>query len=280
MTANGGFLADVVGTATRRLVHLDPALRLGTSEAVHDARVAVRRLRSDLGTFRAFVDRGEAREVRSELRWLGAELGAVRDADVLLDRMAGEAGERTRDREVRAAILRPLAAERAAAHRELVTAMGGRRASALMLDLVRWSESPPLADPLPRRSPDAVVRRAVQREWKATRRLARDLDDDAPDESFHELRKQVKRTRYALQASRRFEPTPKGVVRRLGAVQDHLGDIQDAVVQMIWLAEHAPTLPPDAAFVAGQVHEAATWRRVERRLRWRDVWADVEDLRF
>ena len=46
-------------------------------ESVHQARVATRRLRSDLRTFEPFLDERFAAELRGELRWLGAELGAV-----------------------------------------------------------------------------------------------------------------------------------------------------------------------------------------------------------
>jgi triphosphatase len=51
-------------------------------EAVHQARIATRRLRSDLPTLRDFVDARWASQLGGELRALGAELGAARDIDV------------------------------------------------------------------------------------------------------------------------------------------------------------------------------------------------------
>ena len=56
-------------------------------EAVHQARVATRRLRSDLGTLHDFVDKQWSMQLRAELRWLGAELGGVRDVEVLHARL-------------------------------------------------------------------------------------------------------------------------------------------------------------------------------------------------
>ena len=67
--------------------------RGGDPEVVHQARVATRRLRSDLRTFEHFVDHEWAAELRAELRWLGAELGAVRDVEVLRDRLRADVAQ-------------------------------------------------------------------------------------------------------------------------------------------------------------------------------------------
>src|SRR5207237_318648 len=78
------------------------------ANAAPDRRVALRRLRSDLDTFRPMVDRDEARPLRRELRWLGQQLGGVRDSQVTMARLAGEIGERTKDQAIRAELLEPL----------------------------------------------------------------------------------------------------------------------------------------------------------------------------
>ena len=75
----------VITSSVLRLVEHDPAIRLDDgTEAVHQARVGTRRLRSDLRTFRPVLDPSWSEPLRVELRWLGAALGKVRDADVLL----------------------------------------------------------------------------------------------------------------------------------------------------------------------------------------------------
>src|SRR5215472_8670210 len=61
--------------------------RDGDPDAVHDARVAVRRLRSTLRTFRPLLPAADLDSIRAELRWLGASLGQVRDAQVMSDRL-------------------------------------------------------------------------------------------------------------------------------------------------------------------------------------------------
>jgi inorganic triphosphatase YgiF len=77
-----------IAAGVAALVEQDPGIRLGgDSEHVHKARVATRQLRSDLRTFRPVLDRGWVGRMREEPRRVGAALGAVRDADVLLEEL-------------------------------------------------------------------------------------------------------------------------------------------------------------------------------------------------
>ena len=78
----------IADSVDRLVVHETGVLHDDDVTAVHQARVATRRLRSDLHTFRDLLQDGPVQELRAELRWLGAELGAVRDLDVLIE--AGE----------------------------------------------------------------------------------------------------------------------------------------------------------------------------------------------
>ena len=73
-------LRAAVARSTARLDQPRSRRRLGDDpEDVHQARVATRRLRSDLRTFGAVVDPEWDAALRDELKWLGALLGAVRD---------------------------------------------------------------------------------------------------------------------------------------------------------------------------------------------------------
>lgn len=71
------------------LVALDPAVRLDTPDAVHRMRVATRRARSTLRTFRTVLDRAVTEPVAAELKWLAGELGVDRDQEVLAERLIG-----------------------------------------------------------------------------------------------------------------------------------------------------------------------------------------------
>ncbi len=104
-------IIDVVRNGLTRsveqLLAFDPLIRLtDDAEAVHKARVATRRLRSDLRTFRPILDQGWSEPLRTELKWLGSLLGAVRDADVLLEELGQKAARLPVDRHASATALR------------------------------------------------------------------------------------------------------------------------------------------------------------------------------
>ena len=87
-----GLVRHALAASVHRLVTHDHLVRIGDDpEGVHQTRVATRRLRSDLRTFRPVLDRAWADGLRDELRWIGTELGHVRDADVLLERLEARA---------------------------------------------------------------------------------------------------------------------------------------------------------------------------------------------
>ena len=95
----GDVVRRALSSSVIRLLRHDPGVRLGIdAEDVHQARVATRRLRSDLRTFRPLLDEAWAEALRDDLRWLGGELGRVRDAEVLRDRLRTAADHAARAR--------------------------------------------------------------------------------------------------------------------------------------------------------------------------------------
>ncbi|MDO5629825.1 MAG: CHAD domain-containing protein, partial [Mobilicoccus sp.] len=62
-------------------------LRDDEPDAVHKARVATRRLRSTLRSYRALLHRGETDDLRAEVKWLTGVLGGPRDGEVMLERL-------------------------------------------------------------------------------------------------------------------------------------------------------------------------------------------------
>ncbi|MFD4714180.1 CHAD domain-containing protein [Streptomyces sp. NPDC058430] len=71
----------------RVLTALDPAVRRDRPDAVHRMRVACRRLRSCLRSYRSVLDREVTDAIRGDLKWLAGELGAERDQEVLMERL-------------------------------------------------------------------------------------------------------------------------------------------------------------------------------------------------
>src|SRR5207245_7700089 len=84
----GEVVRHTIAVSVASLMRHDPGVRLGDDpEDVHRARVATRRLRSQLRTFRTLLDTDWANALREDLRWLGSGLGSVRDRQVMAQRV-------------------------------------------------------------------------------------------------------------------------------------------------------------------------------------------------
>ena len=107
-----------------RLIGEDPKIRASSdADPVHDARVATRRLRSDLKTLEPYLSPVEG--LRTELGWLGGLLGEVRDLDVLIERMRAQIAELPdADQAAAAAILGRLDDDRHRRRGELLDGLG------------------------------------------------------------------------------------------------------------------------------------------------------------
>ena len=145
--------------------HHDHVVRVGDDpEGVHQARVATRRLRSDLHTFAPLLDPVWADGLRAELQWLGRLLGRVRDADVLLERLELQGTRLPRpDRAGVGRLTAQLQASRAHDRTELLDAMVSPRYLALLDRLVDAAAAPHLVDtrPAPRAAPGPRPRPAA-----------------------------------------------------------------------------------------------------------------------
>jgi CHAD domain-containing protein len=208
------------------------------------------------------------------LKWLGERLGEVRDADVLLERLEARLDALPHaDADGARDLLDALRAQRAAARDRLLVAMASDRYLSLLDRLVDATHDVPAA-------PDEVdvddidLEMFVRRPWKKLRRAVDALDDDPADSELHEVRIRAKRTRYATEAvAPAIGRDAKRFAKRVSAVQDTLGEHQDAVVAEEWLRNQlgAGSSGP-MLFVAGEL--AAIERAAARtaRSRFPSVW--------
>ncbi len=280
-------VSEVVGRAITqaydRLVVHESELRLGDDpESVHQARVATRRLRSDLRTFEKFVDAQWAAELRAELRWLGSELGAVRDIEVQRDRLREHAG-RLPPAEADAArrVVRRLDADRAAAKSDLLAALRQERYTQLRTDLAAAAARPAYGVAALDRAADALAP-VVRGRWKKVRRTVRKLGDNPSDEALHATRVRAKQCRYAAEACEpAFGKPARRLARAMAKVQDVLGEHHDAVVATAWLAKTAHECSPAEAYAIGMLaqieREAAAAARADFATVWRR--ADTKAVR-
>jgi CHAD domain-containing protein len=251
--------ADVVRAAiassVQRLIAHDAGVRIGDDpEAVHQARVATRRLRSDLRTFRDFLDPEWNESLRGELKWLGTELGAVRDGDVLVDRLRTHARSLPDDEHlVVERVIARRATERDDAHAELLEAYRSARYVELLERLVDASRAPALLPDADAPASD-VVPTAVRGPWRHLRNAVDALGDAPADEALHDVRKRAKRCRYASEAvAPVVGKRAREFAKQVADVQDVLGEHQDAVVARTWLGKTAADLSALEAYAAGML---------------------------
>ena len=268
------------------LVARDPQVRRDEHDAVHKMRVATRRLRSALKTFRPLLDRSVTDPLRDELRHLAGVLGEARDAEVLRDRfleaVAAEPVELVLGPVVQR-ITDELGGQHRTAHAAVVGELDGDRYLRLLDALHQLVSDPPLTDRAERRAKTelpALVRRSWRR-LRAAHDAAAAASGEARDHLLHEVRKAAKQARYAGEAvapvvgrrATRF-------AERAEAVQEALGEHQDSVVARAVLRRLAVQahLARENAFTFGRLHgleqskaDAAlrafepAWGRLERR---------------
>jgi CHAD domain-containing protein len=280
-------VADVVRTAVAsavaRLDTNEPALWTERDpEAVHQARIATRRLRSDLGTLRDFVDSEWALQVRAELRWFGAELGAVRDVEVLRARLTTHAAllPDSQADAARAAIRR-LESDHAIARTDLLRALRQPRYAQLHRTLHEALSRPHLARSAELRATQALAG-AVRPTWRRLRRAVDDLGPVPSDAALHQVRIRAKRCRYAAElAIPVFGRPAREFAAAMTRVQDVLGEHQDSVVADEWLGKTAPECSSAEAYALGMLAELERGLAVRARASLASAWttARLPELR-
>ena len=205
-------IVDVVraslANALNRLLSHDVALRLEPQnpapEDVHQARVATRRLRADLKTFRALLDPVWVEHTRDELRWLGKLLGHVRDLDVLKASLStDEIGRRCALASTGLDELSGLlAAEHRAASETLARELAGARYEDLLDRVHAAVQRPPFFGALPATSlAKDVLPGLVRRPWRVLRRRVRKAELQPSDRELHRIRIGAKQLRYAAEVA-------------------------------------------------------------------------------
>jgi CHAD domain-containing protein len=242
--------------STRKVIEHDVGVRQDRhAEDVHQARVATRRLRSDLRTYRSLLDQAWADSLRSDLKPVADALGAVRDTDVLIERLARSLATlpAAADEAAGAELLTRLTTQRLEARTELLRVLGGPSYGELLERLVVGSREPHLSAEAAR--PAAKVLPAlVERPWLHLAKAADTVGPEAPDAALHEVRIRAKRCRYAAEVAAITVGGPaKRLAKAVENVQEVLGEHQDAVVAEAWLRDAAAAASPAAALVAGEL---------------------------
>ncbi len=274
-----------IASSVERLIEHDAPARIGEDpEGVHQMRVATRRLRSDLRTFRSLLDPAWNDPLRADLQWLGAELGAVRDAEVLADRLRDLAATLTGPENVGAqGLVDGLVEEGDRARAELRAALRSDRYLELLDRLVAAAQDPPFLIGSAAWEPaEAVVGDLVTAPWRHLDRAVHDLGENPPDEALHDVRKRAKRARYAAEAVAPVVGKPaKKFATAITKVQTVLGDHMDAVMAEAWLREAGLGESGPVAFAAGALAAKESALAQASRDAFPEIWdaADRKSLR-
>lgn len=273
-------IRNALAQSVAALLHEDPYVRtVPDPEAVHQARVATRKLRSHLRTFAPLLNLEWTEPLRSELGWIAASLGAVRDSEVLLDRLR----ERTRtlpDTDLRAAnaLLGLLEDDIKTLRGRLIEDLDSERYVDLLESLVAAVHAPATlagAD-----QPAAAVLPALAATpWRRLRSAVQRLPETPADAELHRIRILAKRARYAAEAV--VPVAGKGAeafAKAAAKLQAVLGEHQDSVTAQAWL--RSARVSGRRAFVAGELIALEGIAARDSRARWRKAWDALDRKRL
>jgi len=262
-TALGELAYRVLRKDAAAMLAQEPGTRLGEDiEALHQMRVATRRMRAALEMF-ADVLPVRAGRIRAELGWLAGVLGVVRDLDIQLGRFDDWTEEMPGDhREALDELADLLTGHRVEARLALLEALDSRRYERLVTGLVAMLEQGPSRRSVAARAPAVTTMPALIGEChRAAGKAASRAKRTGIATDYHRLRIRCKRLRYSLEfASGLYQGELKGFVRQMTRLQDMLGSMQDAEVasarlQALALTEEGASLSRATIFAMGGVAE-------------------------
>ncbi len=243
----GAVVLAYLRTQVDAIVTQDLRVRRDAPDAVHQMRVAARRLRSALRSYKKLL-RG-TKPLADELRWLGRKLAEARDLEVQSGHFHAEIDALPAELvvgPVSARLTRHYGPAAAEARRTVLKALADRRYRRLLDTLDRLVVDPPFTGRANRKAAKELPKHAR----RTYRRTARRRASGAP---LHEVRKAAKRYRYALEVAAPDSPArkhAKALTKVLGKHQD--GVVARPVLRDLGMKAH---LAGENGFTYGLLHE-------------------------
>jgi triphosphatase len=255
------------------LLH-EPGARLGEDpEDLHDLRVAGRRLDAVLRQFQAFLP-PEFLKVRATLKSVLTALGHVRDLDVALSELRDFSRELPKADRIGVEPLKEhLMLERGRARAQMLSVLDSIWVQKHLQELIVQLGG---TDTVPETSAADLALHAspglVRDRFRKLRKRADLLRADSSTEEYHEVRGQVKKLRYVLEAVAALYGKPAAdMLRALRRWQENLGVQQDAAVatrRLNALAGAKPKgIPAETLFLMGRLAERHLATAVQARKR-------------
>ena len=182
--------------------------------ALHQARVAMRRLRTAFTLFAPAIRKSSLKPLRKELRAFVASFGDARNLDVFLA---------THGRELMAGDCRKVMAARAKAYDRVIEKLEAQSSRELLLKLVEWTVSGDWRKRAASASIEKFAARRLDAAWRKIRPNHRELGD-LQAQHLHDLRISVKKLRYAIDFL-----APLYAKKRVRKFASALEDLQDCL---------------------------------------------------
>jgi triphosphatase len=261
-------LRVIIEETLGHLLANQPAAFAGDPEGVHQARVAIRRIRSALLLFSPHLEQHAKTLFEDELRHAGQTIGETRDWDVFCDEILPRVSETPEARKFSEMMKAPAEARRAAAHKTCVRQLRDPTFRALVLGLAAWTEegredSGQVGDHGLKRDIGNIAGNLLDRLDAKAMKRGRAVDPDASPAELHPLRKSLKKVRYSVEFLQSIFPPKKAkrFLRRLKKLQEALGEINDAAMatrlaEGLAADKHLELAPSVAAISLGQERAA------------------------
>jgi inorganic triphosphatase YgiF len=246
-TAADAFQAIARSCVGQLLVNQDCLIETHAPEAVHQMRVALRRLRSAMSVFKEFLDTPQTIALREEMRWLLGHLGAARDIDVFIAEILAPLAEFYDDEPGFAALRADFIAEKQVNYHIAMQILSMPRFTQLMLALGDWTEGGDW-----RHSDDPERRALLDRPARDLARAVLDKRDRSVVKGLKHLAKldphtrhlariEVKKLRYAVEFFTSLFPAKKSrkLTTALAELQEGLGLLNDIAVSRATLKARA-----------------------------------------
>jgi len=226
-------LLDAASAARERLTDANDA------EALHDFRVAMRRLRSTLRAYQAQLDAVVPAKLRRRLRDLARATGEARDVEVQISWLERQRNELAPARRAGVPWLLARLTERRDRAYEDIRQRIAPKFDRLARRLRRALGATPTPDATLPPSLASVIAELLEDQGSDLERRLALIRSPANHAEAHAARIRVKRARYLLEPVVREAALTSPVLRRLKQVQQLLGDLHDLQVVIVRLGEAA-----------------------------------------
>ncbi len=242
-----GAFGFVLGHLTDVILHAAAAVGApgADPEPVHQMRVAVRRLRSALAVFRPAIASPAVDRLVADLKAFGTRLGPSRDWDVFMNETLRDVLAAVPDDARLSRLAHAAERRRHTAYLTLREFLAGPEFRQLGIDLAWLASAQSWQADLPPEAEDVLQTGLLSFAGSVLHRRHRKLlaagdhIDDLDPAGLHAVRLRAKRLRYTVEMFAALFPgkAPRRFLRRLSALQERLGELNDVATVGPLLAE-------------------------------------------